>query len=151
VIVILVVILAFARLKQKISGNHFKNSTGEGPDVSRRVVICANDNFGRPVLPRLNFRCEMVVGPAAIPHITNFNLHILINFRAAFVLVAFLLLLLLFASKQIIEVWLRSPQSIETISHCLNFLFGVRLALLYNCFLVNLKSGIFNIMGCILY
>jgi hypothetical protein len=93
----------------------------------------------------------VVVGPAAIAHIANFNLDVLVNLRSPLVFIALLLLLLLAAPKQIVEVWLWRPKSVETVSNSLNLLFSVGLSLLDNSLFVNCKSSIFNILGGILH
>ena len=45
-IIILVVVLSLSRLKQKVSGNHLEDSTCEGPDICRGVVVSSNNNLG---------------------------------------------------------------------------------------------------------
>jgi len=44
-VIIFVVALTFAGLEEEISSNHLEDGTGETPDISRGVVICANDDF----------------------------------------------------------------------------------------------------------
>lgn len=83
VIVIFVVVLPFARLKQKVSSYHFKNSARKRPDICRGIIIGTNDNFRGTILARLDFWSEVVVVPAAISHVTNLDLHIIANLRSS--------------------------------------------------------------------
>ena len=81
-IVVLVVVASFSRLEQKVSGDHFKNSAGKRPNISRTVVILTNDNFRGSVLSGLNLWGEVMVGPATITHVADLHFHVLVDFRA---------------------------------------------------------------------
>ena len=45
VVVVFVVVLPFARLKQKVTRYHFENSASERPDVCRGIIVGTNDYF----------------------------------------------------------------------------------------------------------
>ena len=85
-VIILVIVLAFSWFEKEISSYHFKDCASETPNVSRGIVVGTNDNFWGPVLAGLDFRSEVVVGPATVTHITDLNLNIFINFRSSFLL-----------------------------------------------------------------
>lgn len=73
VVIVLVVVVALARLEQEFTGDHFEDRACERPDISRGVVVGADDDLGRAVLSRLDLGSEVVVRPAAIAHIANLD------------------------------------------------------------------------------
>lgn len=82
-VIILVVALALARLKQKIACDHFKYRACETPYIRRRIIVRADDHLWRAVLSRLDLWRKVVVGPTTVAHIADFDLHIFINLRPA--------------------------------------------------------------------
>jgi hypothetical protein len=84
-IVVLVVVAALSWLKQKVARDHFKNGACEGLDVSGSIVLGSNNNFRRTILPRLNLWCKVMVSPATISHVANFDLNVFIYSRSSFV------------------------------------------------------------------
>ena len=91
-VVILVIVASFSRLKQEVSSDHFKDSAGKAPHVSRRVVIDSHNHLWRPVLSRLDLRSKVVISPTTIAHVANLDHHVLIQFRASPLRLLFLLL-----------------------------------------------------------
>lgn len=85
-IIVFVIIIALARLKQKVTCDHFKYSTGERPDVSRCVVISTYDNLWRPILTSLDFRSKVMIRPTAVTHIAYLYHNVFINFRTSLTL-----------------------------------------------------------------
>ena len=82
-VVVFVIILALSGFEQEVASDHLKDSAGERPDVGRSVVVCSNDDLWRSVLSGLDLRSKMVVSPASISHIANFNHHFFIKFPAS--------------------------------------------------------------------
>ena len=107
VVIVLVVGLPFARFKEEVSGHHFKDCAGKTPDISRRVVVCANDDLGGPILSSLDLRGKVVIGPTAIAHVTDLDLDIVANPGSSLKFLIFLLLslfLFLIAIQKIINL-----------------------------------------------
>lgn len=75
-VVVLVVGFTLAWFEQEVTGAHLKDSASETPNVSRSVILGANNNFRRAILSRLNFRGKVPVSPAPVSHVADFNLHI---------------------------------------------------------------------------
>jgi hypothetical protein len=80
-IVILIVVTTFARLEEEVSRYHFKNGASETPNVCRGVVVGANNDLWGSVLASLNLRREVVVSPAPVTHVTDFDLHVVADLR----------------------------------------------------------------------
>lgn len=73
VIIILIIVISLSWLEEKISSNHFKDSTCKGPNISSGIIISSNDDFRRSILASLNLRCKVMMSPATITHITDLN------------------------------------------------------------------------------
>ena len=71
VVVILTVLLAFARLEEEVSRRHLEDHAREGPKIGRGAVLGADNYLGRPVLSRLDLVGEVMIGPASISQIAN--------------------------------------------------------------------------------
>jgi len=85
-IIIFVIVSSFARLKQEITCNHFKNSTCKRPNVSWSILISSYYNFWRSILSGLNFRSEVMMSPAPISHVTNFDHYLFIQFSSSLIM-----------------------------------------------------------------
>lgn len=81
-VVILVVRFSLARLEQEVTSTHFKHSASETPNIGGSIILRANNYFRRTILTRLNFRSKVLIGPAAITHVADFDLHILSESRS---------------------------------------------------------------------
>ncbi len=145
-VVILVVVRAFAGFEEEVASDHLEDSASEAPDVSRGVVISANNDLWRPVLACLDLGSEVVVGPAAVTHVANLHLHVLINLWAStsdslFLLLLLLLLLLsqIILHQQPIEV--EGFLSVEEINA----------ALLHVLFLLLLGALVVNLIGDVVH
>ena len=95
-VIILVIIAALARLEEEVTCHHLENGASERPNVGRGVIVSPDDNLGRPVLTRLDFWCEVMIGPAPITHVTDLDLDIITDSRASpklFLLGCFVLLM----------------------------------------------------------
>jgi hypothetical protein len=103
-IIILIIVVTFARLKQEITCHHFKDGAGQAPNVSRSIIIGTYNDLWRTILSRLNFRSEMVICPASISHVAYLYHYILINLGTSLTLALVRLLLLLSTCRCIIEL-----------------------------------------------
>lgn len=112
-IIILIIIIPFLWLKQKVPCQHFKNHASERPNISARIIRIPNNSLRRPVLSGLNLRSEMMMGPTSIPHVNYCYMTVFSQFRASFGLVYLRLLFLnilnrdLFLRLNNILFWLR--------------------------------------------
>jgi hypothetical protein len=97
-VIIFIVVTTLTGLKQKIASYHFKDSTSQAPDISRRVIVGTYDDLWRAVLTSLNLRSKVVICPASISHVANFDHYILIDFRSSLALLLLLIRLLLSSS-----------------------------------------------------
>jgi hypothetical protein len=153
VIIILIIVPALSWFKQKVSSYHLKNSTSEGPNVSRSVIVSSNDNFRRAVLPSLNFRCEVVVGPTPVAHVTNFYLYILADagtppvYFGSFDFIPLLRWLFVFIAEKSVELGKWCAQPIQTVRYSFDFLLCELLTLLHDCFAVDAKLYITYILS----
>lgn len=75
-VIIFPILITFTGFKQEISGCHLKDHACKRPDISRWVVLWSNNDFWRSVLSRLDLRWEMVISPASISEVANFQLQV---------------------------------------------------------------------------
>lgn len=85
-IIILIIISSFTRLKQEISSNHFKYGTCKRPNISWSIIISSYDDFRRSILSSLNFRSEVMMSPTSISHVTNFHHYFFIQFSPSLIM-----------------------------------------------------------------
>ena len=78
-VIVLIIVITFARLKQEISSNHFKYSACERPDISRCIIVSAYYNLWRSILSSLDLRSKVMVSPTSITHITDLHHYIFID------------------------------------------------------------------------
>ena len=76
-IIVFAILLAFAGLKQEVSGSHLEDHAREGPHVGTAVVLGSNDDLGGPILARLYLRRKVMISPAAVAEVANLELQIL--------------------------------------------------------------------------
>jgi hypothetical protein len=76
VIVRLRISFIFLRSEEEVSSEHFVDHAGERPDVGGLVVIYAQNHFGRAILPGLDLRLEVVVRPAGVTKVCDFELEL---------------------------------------------------------------------------
>ncbi len=133
-IVILVIITSLARLKQKITCYHFKDSASQAPYIRWGIVVSTYDDLWRPILSSLNLWSEMMIGPAAVTHVTYLYHYVLINFRSSLTLTG-LLLTIISTSTCIVEL-------IIIIKKIANWFLGVIYATLF-C-----MDRLFLLFGC---
>ena len=79
-IIVLTILLSFARLEQEVTRRHLENHAGEGPKVGTRAILSPYDHFWRAVLPGLDFCREVMICPTAISQITNLEFKIFTKF-----------------------------------------------------------------------
>lgn len=70
-VIVLVIVVAFARFKQEVTGQELEDHTGERPQVGACVVRVTQDGLRASVLSGLNLASEVVMSPAAIAHIDD--------------------------------------------------------------------------------
>ena len=66
VVVCLAVVLTFSRIKQKIASYQLENHACEAPQVSTRIVIDSQHDFGSAILTSLDLRCKVMVRPTTV-------------------------------------------------------------------------------------
>ena len=93
-IVILAILLALSRLEEEVTSGHLEDHAGEGPEVGTGPILGAYDDFRRAVLPRLDLRREVMIGPAAVAQVTNLQLKVLTKLGPATLRPVFLNLML---------------------------------------------------------
>lgn len=79
-IIILAILLALARLEKEVTCCHLKDHAGEGPEVGARTILGPNDHFWRAVLPSLNLRRKVVIGPTAVAQVAYLELEVFSQF-----------------------------------------------------------------------
>jgi hypothetical protein len=72
-IVVLVVVLTLTGFEEEVTGDHLEDGTCKRPNVSRGVVVGADNDFRRSVLSGLNLGRKVMVSPASISHIANLD------------------------------------------------------------------------------
>jgi hypothetical protein len=97
----------------------------------------------------LNFRREVVVGPAAVAHVADLNLHVVVDLGAAFVLSTLRLLLLLIVIEETID--LRLTHAVKAVSDRFLALLMLLNSLLYDFVRVDsyinvIKIGFFHLI-----
>ena len=75
-IIILAILLALARLEKEVTSCHLKDHAGEGPEVGAGTVLGPDYHFWRAILPSLNLRRKVMIGPTAVAQITNLELEV---------------------------------------------------------------------------
>jgi len=73
VIVVLAVLLTLTWLKKEITGSHLEDHACEGPHVGTGVVLSSDNHLWGTVLTRLNLSREVMVCPAAVAEIADFQ------------------------------------------------------------------------------
>lgn len=104
-IIILVIVVAFARLKQKVTSNHLKYSTCERPNVSRCIVVGTYNDFWGPILTSLNFRSEVMISPATVTHVAYLYHHIFINLGTSLTLTLIWLLRSMISPVEVVIIF----------------------------------------------
>lgn len=61
-------------LEEKIPSEHFIHHTSERPDIGSLVIALPQNDLWRSVLSRLNFTGKMMMFPAGITEICDFDL-----------------------------------------------------------------------------
>lgn len=69
-------VLRLSRVKQEISCDQLIGHTRKRPQISGNIIIDPEHDLGSTILPRLDLMREVVVGPAAIAQVTNFELNL---------------------------------------------------------------------------
>lgn len=90
-VIVFVIIVSLARLKQEITCNHLKDGASQAPYVSWGIVVSTYDNFWGSILPGLNLWGEVVISPATVSHVTYLYHYVLINFGTSLTLTGLLL------------------------------------------------------------
>ena len=72
-IIALGVACPLSRFEEKVSGEELKNHASEGPDIRSVVVVDSQDDLWGPVLPCLNLRLEVMMNPACVAEVSNFD------------------------------------------------------------------------------
>jgi hypothetical protein len=90
VIIILSVCLALSWVEQEVTRDQLENHARETPQICSLVVVNAEHHFWSTILPSLNPVGELVVCPATIAQVTNFEFHVLANQWASFMHATFL-------------------------------------------------------------
>jgi hypothetical protein len=78
-VIVLIIVITFARLKEEISSDHFKYGACERPDISRCIIVSSYNNLWRSILSSLDFRSKVMVSPASITHIADLDHNIFID------------------------------------------------------------------------
>ena len=73
------IIPIFFRIEQQISSKQLKSHTSQRPHISSQIILRAKHNLRTTILPRLYFSSEMMMLPACITQICNFNSTVLSN------------------------------------------------------------------------
>ena len=152
VVIVFVVVVALAGLKEEVTSHHFENGAGKAPDVSGGVVVSTDYDLWRAVLPGLDLRGKVVVSPATIAHVANLNHYVLVDLGTpAFLRLTIFLLLLGFI---IVSV---KKQSVEFLVDAVKagffgmFLrFGWQLLVFLSLWLLCRFLGFFLVLGLIL-
>ena len=79
-VIIFAILLALARLEQEVTRCHLENHAGKGPEVGARTILGPNDDFWRAVLPSLNLRRKVVVGPTTVAQIAYLEFEVFSQF-----------------------------------------------------------------------
>jgi len=90
-VIVFVIIIPLAGLKQEITSYHLKDSTSQAPYVGWCIVVSTYYDFWGTILPGLNLWGKMVISPATISHITYLYHYIFINFGTSLTLTGLLL------------------------------------------------------------
>ena len=78
-VIVLLVILTWSWVEQEVSSDQLEDHASIAPEISRGIVVYAHDNFRSSILPRLDLRHEVIVGPAAVTKITDLDIDVFIN------------------------------------------------------------------------
>jgi len=96
-IISLTIVCSFARVKQEISSDKFKDHASQTPQISWGIIIDSKHNFGSSILSSLNSLSEMEMCPTAITKITDLTVNCFIDKWTTFMhLFVFLCLLSFF-------------------------------------------------------
>jgi hypothetical protein len=75
-------IRSFPRLEQEVTSQHLKNHARVAPYVCRRIVLRADEHFRGTVLSCLNQSGKVMVDPASVAQISDFQLEIICQLLA---------------------------------------------------------------------
>ncbi len=92
-VIILVIVVAFARFKQEVTSQQLEDHACERPQVGACVVRVTEDGLRASVLSGLNLAREVVMSPTTIAHVDDSQVAVLVQGWPSLHLLAFIQLL----------------------------------------------------------